>query len=173
MPAAGRCCSAAAAGARPALSVPRRAANFPAAITTAGGVEMIVKQYGTKIQSVQPNFDARAMNEIGFTRDHEWSMPTEEFFEQHEKLEAHELTAAAEGDVQDEAEEQLLQSLQEQLLAVDRAAGDGYVLLESAQGVDYPKTRGSQTTQVIDGANRLYFRWAVEPPLRVAVYRRK
>jgi hypothetical protein len=32
----------------------------------------------------------------------------------------HELTAAAEGDVQGEAEEKLLSSLQEQLLAVER-----------------------------------------------------
>lgn len=132
---------------------------------------MIAKTYGTKLQSVQPNFDSRAMNEIGFRRDNEWSQPVDEFFAAHEKLEAHELTAAAEGAVQGEAEDDLLHSLHEQLLAVERAAGESVVVIESEQGVDYPKTRHTQTTQVVDGANRLYFRFTIEPPLRVAVYR--
>jgi hypothetical protein len=134
---------------------------------------VIVRQYGTRVHSVEPNFDARAMNEIGFRRDNEWSLSTEEFLESYERLEARELTAAAEGEVQGEAEERLLQSLLEQLQAVLAAAGDGVLLIESAQGVDYPKTRHTQTTQVVDGANRLYFRFTVEPPLRVAVYRKR
>jgi hypothetical protein len=135
---------------------------------------VIAKKYGTKIHSVQPNFDARAMNEIGFTRDHDWSLDTSEFFETYEQLETHELTAAAEGDVQDAAEESLLHSLQEQLLAVSGAAkDDGVVLVLSEQGVDYPKTRHTQTTRVVEGSNRLYFRFTVEPPLRVAVYRKR
>jgi hypothetical protein len=134
---------------------------------------VIVRQYGTRVHSVEPNFDARAMNEIGFRRDNEWSLSTEEFLESYERLEARELTAAAEGVVQGEAEERLLQSLLEQLQAMVAAAGDGVLLIESAQGVDYPKTRHTQTTQVVDGANRLYFRFTVEPPLRVAVYRKR
>jgi hypothetical protein len=134
---------------------------------------VIVRQYGTKVQSVEPNFEAHAMNEIGFRRDNEWSLPTDEFFETHEKLETHALTAAAEGDVQNEVESQLLQLLEQQLRAVKQAASDGFVFIESEQGNDYPKTRHTQTTQVVDGANRLYFRFTVEPPLRVAVYRRK
>lgn len=135
---------------------------------------MIAKRYGSKIQSVQPNFDARAMNEIGFTRDNEWDMPTDEFFEAYEKTETHELTAAAEGDVQGEAEEALLHSLQEQLMAAAKSVGaDGVLLVESEAGVDYPKTRHTQTTQLVAGENRLYFRFTVEPPLRVAVYRRR
>ena len=67
----------------------------------------------------------------------------------------------------------LLHSLREQLLALEAAAGDGVVVVQSEQGVDYPKTRHTQTTQVVGGANRLYFRFTVEPPLRVAVYRRR
>ncbi|HEX6134893.1 MAG TPA: hypothetical protein VFZ24_13085 [Longimicrobiales bacterium] len=135
---------------------------------------MIAKRYGTKVQSVKPNFDARAMNEIGFQRDNEWSEPAEEFFETYEKVETHELTAAAEGDVQGAAEEKLLESLESQLLAVAKTVGDGGVLLvESEQGVDYPKTRHTQTTQVVGSENRLYFRFTVEPPLRVAVYRKR
>ena len=133
---------------------------------------MIAKRYGTKIQSVQPNFDAHAMNEIGFMRDHEWDMPADEFLAGYEKMEVHELTAAAEGDVQGAAEEALLVSLLEQLHALEASVADGGVLLvESESGVDYPKTRHTQTTQVVGSENRLFFRFTVEPPLRVAVYR--
>jgi hypothetical protein len=134
---------------------------------------VIVRQYGTKVQSVEPNFDANAMNEIGFRRDNEWSLPTDEFFETYEKVETHSLTSEAEGDVQSEAEAQLLRSLEEQLRKLDDGVGDGAVFIESEQGNDYPKTRHTQTTQVVDGSNRLYFRFTIEPPLRVAVYRRK
>ena len=135
---------------------------------------MIAKRYGTKIQSVTPNFDARAMNEIGFQRDHEWSLGAEEFEETYDKVETHELTAAAEGDVQGEAEEKLLDSLLEQLNAVAKTVGqDGVLMIESEQGTDYPKTRHTQSNQVVGSENRLYFRFTVEPPLRVAVYRRR
>lgn len=135
---------------------------------------MIAKRYGSKIQSVTPNFDARAMNEVGFQRDNEWSIPTDEFVETYEKTEKHELTAAAEGDVQGDAEEKLLESLQEQLLAIEKTVGDdGVLMIESEQGVDYPKTRHTQTNQLVGHENRLYFRFTVEPPLRVAVYRKR
>jgi hypothetical protein len=134
---------------------------------------VIVRQYGTKVQSVEPNFDARAMNEIGFRRDHEWSLSADEFFAEYERVAVHELTATAEGNVQNEAETRLLESLEQQLRGVAAAAGDGVVLIASEPGNDYPKTRHTHTTQVVDGANRLYFRFTIEPPLRVAVYRRK
>ena len=134
---------------------------------------MIVRRYGSRVQSVRPNFDARAMNEIGFQRDNEWTESADDFFAAYEKVESHELMAAAEGDVQGEAEEKLLESLREQLLALEKAAGDRVVVIESEQGVDYPKTRHTQTTQVVGNENRLYFRFTVEPPLRVAVYRKR
>ncbi|MBR9988940.1 MAG: hypothetical protein KFH98_04245 [Gemmatimonadetes bacterium] len=135
---------------------------------------MITKRYGSKVQSVRVNFDANAMNEVGFQRDNEWSLATDEFEETYEKTEAHELTAAAEGDVQGEAEEKLLESLHEQLLAVEKTVGDdGVLMVESEQGVDYPKTRHTQTNKVVGNENRFYFRFTVEPPLRVAVYRKR
>lgn len=135
---------------------------------------MITKRYGSKVQSVTPNFDARAMNEIGFRRDNEWSMDTDEFEESYQKLETHELAAAAEGDVQGDAEEKLLESLQDQLIAVEKTvADDGVLMIESEQGVDYPKTRHTQTNQLVGNENRLFFRFTVEPPLRVAVYRKR
>ena len=135
---------------------------------------MIAKRYGSKVQSVTPTFDARAMNEIGFQRDNEWSMATDEFTASYEKVETHELTAAAEGDVQGEAEEKLLESLREQLLAVEKTVGDdGILMVESEQGGDYPKTRHTQTNQLVGHENRLFFRFTVEPPLKVAVYRKR
>ena len=135
---------------------------------------MITKRYGSKVQSVTPNFDARAMNEIGFQRDNAWSLATDEFAETYEKVETHELTAAAEGEVQGEAEEKLLESLLEQLLAVEKTMSeDGVLMVESEQGTDYPKTRHTQTNQLVGHENRLYFRFTVEPPLRVAVYRKR
>ena len=135
---------------------------------------MIAKRYGSRIQSVTPNFDANAMNEIGFQRDNEWTESADEFFETFEKIETHELTAAAEGEVQGEAEEKLLESLHAQLIAVAKTVGpEGVLMIESEQGVDYPKTRHTQTNQVVGHENRLYFRFTVEPPLRVAVYRKR
>ncbi|CAN5770695.1 hypothetical protein BH23GEM9_BH23GEM9_22190 [soil metagenome] len=139
---------------------------------TSTEAQVIVRQYGNSVHSVEPNFDGRAMNEIGFRRDNEWSLATDEFFAIHEKVESHELTAAAEGDVQGEAEDALLDSLLQQLLATEAAAGNGVLVVESEPGVDYPKTRHTQRTLVVAGENRLYFRFTVEPPLRVAVYRK-
>jgi hypothetical protein len=142
--------------------------NHPEAYT------VIVKRYGSKVHSVTSNFDARAMNEIGFRRDNEWSEDSDEFFDAYEKLETHDLTAAAEGEIQGDAEEKLLESLLAQLDAVAKTVGDDAVLMvESEQGVDYPKTRHTQTNQVVGNENRLYFRFTVEPPLRVAVYRKR
>jgi hypothetical protein len=134
---------------------------------------LIARQYGTKVHSVEVNFDANAMTEIGFRRDNEWSVPTEEFFASYEKLESHELTAVAEGDVQSETEDSLLQSLEQQLRAVEQTVGEGVLFIESEQGTDYPKTRHRQVATVVDGENRLSFQFNVEPPLKVAVYRKR
>jgi hypothetical protein len=133
---------------------------------------VIAKRYGTKVQSVRPNFDAHAMNEIGFTRDHEWSEAAEQFFAEREQVATHELTAAAEGDVHGEVEATLLRALEDQLTAIVAGAGDDVVLVLNEQN-DYPKTRHAQTTRVVEGSNRLYFHSTVEPPLRVAVYRKR
>jgi hypothetical protein len=134
---------------------------------------VIVRRYGTKMHGVEPNFDAHAMNEVGFRRDGEWSMAVDDFFAAYEKLETHDLTATAEGEVQAEAEEQLLQSLEEQLHSLAATAGDGVIVVESEPGTGYPKTRHTQSTRVVNGLNRLYFRFTVEPPLRVAIYRKR
>ena len=60
---------------------------------------MIYKQYGTTFQSVDVNFDAKAMNEVGFRRNRQESFPTEELAGRYEEIEVHELVADAEGSV--------------------------------------------------------------------------
>lgn len=133
---------------------------------------MILRRYGTTVQSVGIHFDARALNEIGFRRDHAFSVDADEFFDAHEKVESAELTATAEGPVQDEAEAALLEDLEGQLREIlDRLGDDDVLLVESAVD-DYPKTRDEKKNVIVDGENRLYFHWRVEPPLRVAVYRK-
>jgi hypothetical protein len=135
---------------------------------------MIVRRYGSSVLSVVPNFDSRAMTEIGFNRDGRLTIPTEEFQRTYERAQGHELTAQAEGTVQGDVEEAVLASLSEQL---HRLAGElkpeELLLIENEPGVDQAKTRGTQTTTVEAGENRLRFGYVVDPPLKVGVYRRR
>jgi hypothetical protein len=134
---------------------------------------MMVRRYGTQVRSVEPDFDPNVLNDIAFRRTSDWSLPSEEFFAVYEKVASHALTATADGDVQNIVKDNLLYSLREQLAAVAETVGaDGVLLIESASD-DYPKTRQKQTTHLVEGANRLFFRYTVDPPLRVAVYRRQ
>jgi hypothetical protein len=134
---------------------------------------LIVRQYGTKVQSVVPAFDALAITEIVFRRDRQWSMGADAFLDAYDRTETHELTAAAEGGVQHAAKEALLHSLEQQLLAVAATVGDGVLLVEADGNAGGPKTRQTQLTQLVQGRNRLFFRYAIEPPLRVSVFRRR
>ncbi|RMH22662.1 MAG: hypothetical protein D6701_01175, partial [Gemmatimonadetes bacterium] len=129
---------------------------------------MIVRRYGSAYHSVEPDFDSRALTEIGFRRDRRWSMPAEEFEAGMAKGEEHALTAQAEGYVQDEVESHALTRLREQLDELLASLPEGALLVvESEQGVDYPKTRGKQTNVVIEGENRLHFETRIDPPLRL------
>jgi len=135
---------------------------------------VILRKYGTKVQSVEPNFDSRAMNEVGFQRTEALVLNADEFDSKYERLNAVELTAHAEGSVQDETEKALLAALREQLEKIQSELGNGQVLLiENEQGKDYPKSREKQSVLVVEGENRLHFERRIEPPLRVAVYAEK
>jgi hypothetical protein len=135
---------------------------------------MILKQDGTTYQSVETNFDSRALNEIAFRRDRQFSIPTEEFETGYEMVREEAFTAEAEGDVHDAAEGELLDTLEEKVKAAVAALAEGEVLVvASREGADYPKTRDTKKNVVVDGENRLYFYWSVEPPLRMGVYRKK
>lgn len=134
---------------------------------------MILKRYGTRLHSVRPDFDSRALTEIGFRRDRRLSLGAADFEEEYEAVETVELSADADGPVHDRAEQKLLRNLEQALLRVEADAGEGLVVIESAQGVDYPKTRDRKQNQIREGRNRLYFHWTVDPPLRVSVFRRR
>ena len=133
---------------------------------------MILRRYGTTIQSVETNFDSKAFTEIGFRRDHAFSAPVDDFLARHERISGHLLEAESEGSVQDEVESAMLQRLLDQLLSLDgELAEDEFVFVESEPGRDYPRTRTQQKNVVVDGENRLYFYSSVSPPLKVAVFR--
>ena len=133
---------------------------------------MIFKKYGSSYHSVAPNFDSRAMTEVGFQKSGDRSVPASEFDQQYELEETRELTAAAEGDVQDRVEKELLESLRKQLIDLEQSAGDHSVLvITSEAGKDYPKSREKTSMKVVGHDNKLHFQRSIEPPLRVAVYR--
>lgn len=132
---------------------------------------MILRRYGKKILSVRPNFDSRAMTEIGFVRDGEVELAVEEFEERYTRKDGREFTAQARGGVQGEVEDSVLASLQEQVTALEAELDTGAVLLiENEQGVDQPKTRGAQTTTVVESENRFVFEYTIDPPLRLGIF---
>jgi len=123
---------------------------------------------------VEPNFDSRAMNEIGFQRTDALVLSVEEFESRYERLRGVELTATAQGNVQDETEKALLDALKEQLNKMQAELKPGEVLLvESEQGKDYPKSREKQSVLVVEGENRLHFERRIDPPLRIGIYTEK
>ena len=133
---------------------------------------MILRRYGDSVQSVVVNFDSRALTEIGFRRDHGDTHPVEAFFATHERVRGHELSVTTEGYVQDEVEHQLLVDLERQMLELEKALSEDELhLVESEQGVDYPKTRTVQKTVVQEAENRLHFTITVKPPLRLGTFR--
>lgn len=133
---------------------------------------MIFKQYGESYQSVDTNFDSKALNEVAFRRNREASFPREELETRYERGEVHELIAEAEGDVQDETEQAMLDQLLRRLEDLDGALEpESILVVENESGHDYPKTRQKISNVVVEGENRLRFHYTLAPPLRVAEYR--
>ncbi len=133
---------------------------------------MILRRYGTTLQSVEAHFESKAFTEIGFRRDHNFSAPAEEFLDRHQRILEHLLEAEAEGEVQDEVESQMLGRLLDQLTKIDtEVAEDEFVVVESEPSQDYPKTRTRKKNVIVDGENRFYFFSSVSSPLKVAVFR--
>lgn len=134
---------------------------------------MILRRYGSSMQSVELNFDSKALNEIGFRRDHAFSIPVEEFEQSYRRLDGKELAPKDEGWVQDETEQVLLDHLEREIRAMLDTLEEGDVLVvENTQGVDYPKTRHSTRVVVEGHENRLFFSAWVDPALKVARFRR-
>ena len=118
------------------------------------------------------NFESKALNEVGFRRNHEHSIAVEDFDGSYVLGATHELQTEARGDVQDHTEQRLLDRLREQIEALLAELGDGEVLVvENEQGHDYPKTRQQTDNVIVEGENRLHFTYTIAPLLRMAVYR--
>ena len=135
---------------------------------------MIVRPYGTTVESVEIAFDSNALNESAFRRSHVLLMPAEEFQARYVPAQEYSLTSEAEGHVHSETEQALLDGLEAQIAEIEDVLGEGEVLMvDSQRGVDYPKTRGRQKNVIVEGENRLYFYASVDPPLRMVRYREK
>lgn len=135
---------------------------------------MILKQYGSTLHEVEPNFDARALTEIGFRRVRGEAIPADRFAADFERISGQELEGVAEGSVHDEVEREVLAILQARLSDVLASLdSEDALVIESGQGVDAAKTRSAQRTVIEHGENRLRFTIRVDPPLRVGVYRRR
>lgn len=135
---------------------------------------MLLRRYGSKIQSVEPNFDPNALTEIGFTRTSDLSTTADDFEEEYEKVSSHEITGRTEGGVKTEVEGELCRHLERSLMETVESLEPGEVLLvENKAGEDHPKMRDKTTGVVVAGENRFHFEYTVDPPIRVGVYRRR
>ena len=131
---------------------------------------MIFRRYGTSYQSVDMDFDAKALNDVAFRRNRKQAIPVGEFESSRETVETVELVAEAEGQVQHETKQALLDNLQARVEELHSRLGEGWVLVvENEQGHDYPKTRQQMKNIVEEGENRLYFLYTIDPPLRVSL----
>ncbi len=132
---------------------------------------MIYRRYGTSYQSVDIDFDAKALNDIGFRRNRQHAVEADELEGSFTRIETVELTADAEGSVQTETKQLLLDRLLEKLTKLEAGLPEGGLLVvENESGHDYPKTRQATSNEVEHGENRLHFEYTVDPPLRVALY---
>lgn len=135
---------------------------------------MILRTYGSQIEAVDIAFNAVAFDSIAFRRNRQLSMSTEEFEAAYERSHGQELAARAEGDVQIDVERELLAKLEEQLLAAQSQLDEAEVILiENQRGVDRPRTHEKKESTVVQGENRLRFKWWVDPPLKIGIYRKR
>lgn len=135
---------------------------------------MILRRYGTTLHSVEPDFDSKALSEVGFRRDRKTSIPGDDFEASWTLVDSHEISAETEGDVQDETQQRLLDEMEDRLRELEAALAENEALVvENEQGVDFPKARDVRKNVIVEGENRLHFTARVDPPLRVGVYRRE
>ena len=136
--------------------------------------EMILRKYGTTYQSVDLNFDSKALNEVGFRRNREFSLSVEDLDAGYVLAKTSELVAEAEGEVQDHTEQLLLDRLERQIEEIRSGLAEGELLMvQNEQGHDYPKTKNKTTNVIVEGENKLHFAYSIDPPLRIGRYQPK
>jgi hypothetical protein len=131
--------------------------------------------YGTTYQSVTFEFEGKALNEVGFRRDRERSLTPDELETEYELIETVHLTSEAEGNVQSETEQLLLDRLLEKgQAAAERLPEGGVAIVENERGGrDQPKPRQKISNVMVEGENKLHFQYHIDPPLRISLYRPK
>jgi hypothetical protein len=118
---------------------------------------MIFRRYGTSYQSVDLDFDAKALNEVGFRRNREQAVPVDEFEAKYRTT---------------ETEQAMLDRLRARIDEALAALTDGSVLVvENEQGHDWPKPRQVTKNVIEHGENKLHFDYTMAPPLRISVRR--
>jgi hypothetical protein len=133
---------------------------------------MLCREYGSSYQSVDIGFDARALNDIGFRRNRELSVPEAEFPDLYAKVDSVEVQTEADGPVQYETKQVLSDRLRAKVEELLARLPEGCVLVvENELGHDYPKTRQLTKNGIEDGENRLHFEYTMEPPLRLTLFR--
>ncbi len=133
---------------------------------------MILRVYGSTVQSVEMHFDSKAFNEVGFRRDRRLSIALDEFEREWERVAEHEVSARGEGAVQDHTQQRLLDSMERDVRELIGGLADNEALRVENGETDWPKARDTQRKIVEDGENRLHFEAWVDPPLRIAVWRK-
>ncbi len=132
---------------------------------------VIYKRYGTSYQSVDIDFDAKAINDFGFRRNRKNSFPVDELESRYQAIETVELLSEAEGSVQTETLQLLLDRLEEMIVALGARLPEGGILvMENQSGHDYPKARQDTKNVIEEGENRLHFLYTMSPAARIALY---
>ncbi len=135
---------------------------------------MILKRYGSKVESVEMNFRGSAMTEVGFRRTRETTIPWDEFQAGWTKVEERTFASLKRGDVQVEVEQAMLDEMAAEIQYFDEMLPITEALfVESESGVDYPKVHLESRGVIIDGENRLEFHGRIDPGLRLGRYRQR
>jgi hypothetical protein len=132
----------------------------------------LLRRFGERVRGVEPRFDARALNEIGFQPAGTVDEASESFDARMVAVREVLVESTSDGPVQAEAEALLLDRLRASLDALLADLAEGEVgVVENQPGVDWPKTRERRKDVIVDGENRFHFHWRVDPPLRISIYR--
>jgi len=138
-------------------------------------VSLVYSRYGANYQSVSFVFKAKSLNEVGFRRNFKASIPVDKRNEWFQLIETVEVTSKAEGGVQTEVEQLLLDRLEQRArVAMEALPTGGVAIIENERGGrDQPKPRQSIENVVVGGENLFHFIYHIEPPLRIGLYRSK
>jgi hypothetical protein len=129
----------------------------------------IVRRFGKRVETVEPDFRAEAMTEVGFRRTGEAKWSLDEFLDEYALARQVELTAEATDEVQERAEKAMLQSLGDKLQGVLNALKpDELLSVESEVGKDYPRTRYERSSK-----GEQEFTYSLDRPLRIGIFRKR